>query len=322
MRRALVIYNRAAGRNRARRAALVENVLGILQDAQIEASAVESQGPRRAAEQARGAIETGFDTIIACGGDGTVHDVLQGMVNSQAVLGVVPAGTGNILARNLGLPLDPIAATKELITAEPCCIALGKIEFCEGTQSSENYFSVAAGVGMDALLMYKLAAAHKEQLGMLAYYAMGIRLSIWHPLPWFEIEFTDSSGSCRRERVAELLASRVSDYGDLVRRVTPDAGLDREDLQLVLFKSRSRLLLWRYLISTYTRSRNSFPDVELVHASEVVCRSAAQAAEFKVYAEADGEALGTLPVRISMAPKALTLLFPRAAKNPESMRGS
>lgn len=322
MRRALVIYNRAAGRNRARRAALVESILRILQGARVEASAVESRGPRRAAEQSRGAIEGGFDAIIACGGDGTVHDVLQGMVNTEAALGVIPTGTGNILARNLGLPLDPAAAARALLTAEPRRVALGKIEYSDGKLTSENYFSVAAGIGMDALLMYKLAASRKEQLGMMAYYAMGLRLSLMHSLPWFEVEFTDASGTHRRECVAQLLASRVSDYGDIVRRVTPDASLESEDFQLVLFKSRSRSLLWRYLVSTYTRSGKNFPAIELVQASGVSCRVVPQNENRKIYAEADGEALGGLPVHIRIVPSALKLLFPRSVKNSEAMRGS
>jgi len=314
MRRALLIYNRASGRNRARRVTLVENVLSILQAAGVEASAVESQGPGRAGEQARGAIATGFDTLIACGGDGTIHDVLQGMANTQAALGVIPLGTGNVLARNLGLPLSPLSAANTLLTAEPRRIALGKIEYQRKEDSSFSYFAVAAGVGMDALLMYKLAAGNK-QLGMLAYYAMGIRLGLLHALPWFEMEFTDrSSGKKRRESVAQVLASRVSNYGEVIRRVTPDANLHREDFQLLLFKSRSRLRLWRYLFSTYTRRAWKFPEVELAHATEVFCKPMATPAAHKIYAEADGEALGGLPVRITMAPNALTVLFPRDAE--------
>src|SRR5436305_3727454 len=190
MRRALLIYNRASGRNRARRGALVQNVLSILQAAGVEASAVESQGPGRAGAQARGATASGFDTLIACGGDGTIHDVLQGIVNSEAALGVIPVGTGNVLARNLGLPLNPVKAASALLTAEPRRVTLGKIEYQRQQERSSSYFVVAAGVGMDVLLMYKLAAGTK-QLGMMAYYVLGVRLGLLHALPWFELEFTD-----------------------------------------------------------------------------------------------------------------------------------
>src|SRR5438105_3218796 len=317
MRRALLIYNRASGRNRARRVMLVQNVLGVFQAAGVQASAVESQGPARAGEQARGGIASGFDTLIACGGDGTIHDVLQGMVNTGATLGVIPLGTGNVLARNLGLPLDPLKAASALLAAQPRRIAVGKIEYQRNSESSFSYFVVAAGVGMDALLMYKLAAGKKEQLGMLAYYVAGIRLGLLHALPWFEMEFTDTvSGERRRECAAQVLASRVSDYGQVLRRVTPEAGLHRDDLQLLLFKSRSRLRLWRYLFSACTRRAWNFPEVELAHATEILCKARAMPSASKIYAEADGEALGGLPVRISVAPQALTVLFPRDAKTP------
>ena len=78
----------------------------------VEAAAEPTQSQADAGEQARQAIAGGCDTVIACGGDGTAHDVLQGMVGSDAALGIIPLGTANALAHDLRLPLSPAGAAQ------------------------------------------------------------------------------------------------------------------------------------------------------------------------------------------------------------------
>ena len=112
MRKAALFYNPLSGRRRARRLADVEAALAVLRQAGVEAAAEPTRGQADAGEQARQAIAGGCDTIIACGGDGTAHDVLQGMVGSDAALGIIPLGTANALAHDLRLPLSPTGAAR------------------------------------------------------------------------------------------------------------------------------------------------------------------------------------------------------------------
>src|SRR5439155_26122988 len=106
MRKAALLYNPLSGRRRERRVKDVEAALAVLQEAGVEANAEPTLGLATAGDQAREAIAHGGDTILACGGDGTVNDVLQGTVGTDAALGVIPLGTANALAHELLLPFS------------------------------------------------------------------------------------------------------------------------------------------------------------------------------------------------------------------------
>ena len=218
MRKAALFYNPLSGRRRERRLADVRAALAVLQQAGIEATAEPTRGQADAAEQARHAIAGGCDTILACGGDGTAHDVLQGMAGSQAALGVIPLGTANALAHDLGLPLNAVGAARALLTAKPRRIALGRVEYTdlEGNRGS-RFFTVAAGIGADAHLFYKLNPLVKGHLGMAAYYAKATRLWLTHPMEKFAVEMhTDSPNS---DGFAERgFATAVGSHPQLWRR--------------------------------------------------------------------------------------------------------
>ena len=103
MRKAALLYNPLSGRRRGRRVADVEIALGVLRNAGVEVSATATRSATDATEQTRQAVAEGCEVVFACGGDGTVHDVLQGLVGSSLALGIIPLGTGNALAHECGM---------------------------------------------------------------------------------------------------------------------------------------------------------------------------------------------------------------------------
>ena len=119
------------------------------------------------------------DTVIACGGDGTVHGVLQGIAGTSTALGVLPCGTANALARNLQLPLDPVRATEMLLSFEPRRIALGYAQ----TTNASRWFTVMAGAGPDGRLIHEMKLAAKAQAGRKAYYTEAARLFLTRRFP-------------------------------------------------------------------------------------------------------------------------------------------
>ena len=310
MRKAIFLYNPASGRA-AKRMARINAAAAVLQQGGVDVQIEALRGAAAAPEQARAAAAAGFDTIIACGGDGTLHDLAQGLVgiSSRAPLGVLPLGTGNVLAKNQRLPLDPAQAAQTLLTAEPRRIAVGKIEFtsedASGTRS--RYFLLNAGAGLDAIGIYEAAAA-KPRLGELAYYLTGIRLMFSYGFPMFQVEWRDTESDVqRREQVSQCAAFRVPTLGGLAGALTPAASLERDDLQIILFKTRSRRKLFHYSLRHVMRAPVATPEVELAFARELACTPLS---DKPIYVQADGEWLGSLPARISMVPDALTLLFP------------
>ena len=314
MQKATLFYNPLSGRRRHRRKAHVDAVLAVLHKAGIEAAAEPTRGQADAAEQARQAIADGCDTIIACGGDGTAHDVLQGMVGSDAALGIIPLGTANALAHDLRLPLSPVGAARALLTATPRRIALGHVEYTdlEGKRGS-RFFTVAAGIGADAHLFYKLNPLVKGHLGMAAYYAKATRLWLTHPMEKFAVEMHPDSPT----EVSQLLAVRIRNFGGVLRELAPGASLDRNDLRLVLFRTRSRLAYLSYIVRGLVGARWQVNGIDLVHGVAIACRARADAAANpRIFVEADGELLGTLPAAISIVPDALKLLFPCGSDIP------
>lgn len=307
MRKALLLYNPLSGRRRGRRINDVESAQAVLRAGGVEATSAATAGPGDAAEQVRQAIHDGCDTVFACGGDGTVHDVVQGLVGSDAVLGVIPLGTANSLANDLGLPLSPMSSAQAALSAKPRRVAVGRVAYQE-FQGGQNarYFTVTAGVGVDAHLFYKLNPMAKRHLGMAAYYAKATHLWLTHKMEKFVIEMEGEPS--RSAEVSQLLAVRIRHFGGVLRELAPGASLDRDDLRLVLFHTHRRAAYLGYVLRGLLGAKWQIQGIELVHASRVSCRSRVESS--RIFVEADGELLGTLPAEISVVTDALTILVP------------
>jgi len=320
MRNAVLLYNPLSGARRKRRQAELEAALGVLRAAGVHAELVLTRSSDDASEQARQAVAAGCDTIFACGGDGTIHDVLQGMAGSQAALGVLPMGTANALAHDLGLPLRPAAAARVALTASSRRIALGRLRYQDFQgQPAECYFTVAAGIGVDAHLFYKLTPAVKQQLGMAGYYLKAWHLWMTHRMRPFVVDYVESGGADpRRVVVTELLAVRIRNFGGVLRELAPGASLRHDDVRLVLCRTASRTWYLLYVLRGLLRQTWSVPGVELVSSDKVSCQyllppaptNGGPRSQPNVYVEADGELLGRLPAEISIVPDALSLLVP------------
>jgi len=148
MRKAALFYNPVSGSRLKHRLKDIETAKSVLAGAGVEVEVAPTRAASDAAAQVRMAIRDGFDSIIACGGDGTIHDVLQGLAGKEAALGIIPLGTANALAHDLRLPLNPAAGARALLTAVPKRIAVGRIDYRDfNNLPSFRYFTVAAGAG-------------------------------------------------------------------------------------------------------------------------------------------------------------------------------
>lgn len=313
MRKAALFYNPHSGRRRKQRVQDVEAAASVLRAAGVELEISPTRAAADAGAQARMAIRDGFDTVIACGGDGTVHDVLQGMVNRDAVLGIIPLGTANALAHDLRLPLSPEGAARALLTAIPKRIAVGRIDYRDfANLPAFRYFTVTAGVGVDAHLFYKLNRLIKDRMGMTAYYSKALHLWWTHRMRYFEAEFSSNGRDSKREaQLSEMLAVRINFFGGILRELAPGASLGRNDLRLVLCRTGNRALYLAYVFRGLLGMSRSVPGIELAYADQVVCKNVPNEKPEKIYVEADGELLGRLPITLSMVTDALTVLVPQ-----------
>ncbi len=287
-------------------------MLAVLRSGGLEISAAPTISSTASSTQALQAITDGCDTIFAGGGDGTIHDILQAVVGTPAALGIIPFGTANALAHDLKIPFSAEAAARSALNSQPMKIAAGRISFQDFSgQTSSRYFTVAAGVGVDAHLFYKLNAVIKGHLGMLAYYMKATRLWLTHDMRTFRVRRDSSNTEATADEVSQLLAVRIAQFGGILRELAPEAALARNDLRLVLFKTSNRLLYLAYVLRGLLGRRWRVPGVELANAKQVVCEAIPSAkTDRRIYVEVDGELVGTLPATISIVPEAFTLLVP------------
>lgn len=315
MRRVALIYNPASGQTSGRRSSYIESALAVLRDAGVEAEALETHAPGSGKSLALASVRQGFDAVLACGGDGTVHEVLQSLVGTKVALGVVPLGTANALAQNLGLGRNPVKAVRALISARPIEVPVGRIFFQEDNGGrSWRYFTVAAGVGADALLMSSMDPVLKRRFGYALYMLQAMKIWASHPFPLFDASFSiNGNVDPRVEQVSQLLAIRIRSFGGALGVLAPGATLHKKDLSLVAFKTRSRLQYLRFLVATLIGRQTFSRTIELLDADAVECR-VLNGSKAPVFVEADGEVLGVLPARIELARETLTLLVPAHAE--------
>ncbi len=248
-----------------------------------------SQKPRIVNE----ALERGATRIIAGGGDGTVNEVVNGMAGSRVPLALLPAGTGNVLAKELGLPWDIWRAAEYIPAGEVRRIALGR--------AGERYFICMAGVGVDANTVYRLSVQTKLSLGMLAYWIESFRQLLEYEFPLFSVRVEGQSF-----QAALLVVSRTKNYGGPVQ-LTRRADLFSDEFEVCLFQRRNRFLYLLYFLALQAGLLERFRDVHFLRTRRVE----AQPGNQRIQVQVDGELAGALPMDFVIVPEALSLLVPR-----------
>jgi diacylglycerol kinase (ATP) len=248
-----------------------------------------------ATELARDAVAAGADLILVLGGDGTINEVANGMIPSYVPLGVLPGGTANVLANELGLGNSLERAVGRLGRCVERRIAVGAL--CHGSGEA-RHFLMMCGVGLDATIVTKVNPELKARAGKLAYWAAGLG------------QFFQTVGQFHAEAGAEhrhcgfVLVSRVRNYGGNLE-IASGASLLSDDFEVVLFDGSNPLRYAAYMTAVTLRQVKSLPGVRTVRARRVAFSGDA-------HLQIDGEYGGRIPATLEMLPNALTLLAPAA----------
>lgn len=326
MRKAAILFNPASG-DQHRNMDVVNAATEMLRAAGIGARLIPTHGPGSATVQTHEAIAEGCDVVFAAGGDGTMHEVLQALAPAHAPipLGLIPLGTGNVLAAALGLPKDPVEAVCRQINFEPRRISAGRVE-CASERTGSGvvrYFTLMCGVGLDAEMLRMTLGEPKRMLGQYSYYWNALRLMARFKLPTFTAEPPTTAAeadafSARTVTVSQACACRVADFR-MAGRIAPGAALSRDDFEVVLYKGGSPMTYFKESLHSVFGLNVHSKNIERIHGKELVCRDSysvetaadAKHPEHPIRVEADGEVIGTLPVRVSIHPYAFSLLMPK-----------
>jgi diacylglycerol kinase (ATP) len=320
--RATLFYNPVAGKDRARRIDSIDQVCAVLTAHGYLPEAIATISAGSAANQVREAIANGSRYIFACGGDGTVHDVLQGLVDesvpvaTQPALGIIPMGSANALARHLGLSMSPVEAAHQQMAFTPRVIPIGKIECA----NQLRYFTVMAGAGPDGALVYKMLSSDKQHLGRIAYYSRAAWTFASRRFPSFDLEYVESkSGEARRMRAVSTITVRIDDLGGLFSSLARGGSVHHPHLQLIAVRPPAWLSLPAWFVTSWLKIGRLNPLVRIVNVDSFTCTPSQGS---RIHVQADGEWIGTAPMRVTLLQDAVRLLMPCFSPKAESQSSS
>ncbi|MBS2772050.1 diacylglycerol kinase [Anoxybacillus sp. UARK-01] len=228
MKRARIIYNPTSGRELFRKH--LPDVLIRLEEAGYETSCHATTGAGDATEAAKQAVERRFDLVIAAGGDGTIHEVVNGIANQdyRPQLGIIPVGTTNDFARAIGVPRSIEGACDVIINGEAVPIDIGSVIIEEKTR----YFINIAGGGRLTELTYEVPSKLKTMLGQLAYYLKGIEMLPSIRAAEARIEY---DGKVYEGEIMLFLVSLTNSVGGF-EKLAPDSSLNDGMFDLIILK--------------------------------------------------------------------------------------
>lgn len=307
MTRAALLFNPNAGRGGSTRLTALERAADALRGNSIQTAIIPTLGPGTAGAQAAEAANNGADLIFACGGDGTLHDVIQGLAHHpSATVGIIPLGSANALARHLRLSLDPAEAVRQQLRFQARSIPLGRVT-CESPEGPRSrYFAVMAGAGPDGVLVYRMLASGKRRFGRWIYYVRAARLFLASPFPEFHLAATQADGTAIHDDAISAMAIRVGDLGGVFSPLIRGADPSDDTLRLTITQPPHRLTLPAWFAASWTRTHRWNPYTQHLRVTEFSCGAGGE----RVHVQADGEWIGTTPMRVELVPNALRLLMP------------
>jgi diacylglycerol kinase (ATP) len=283
-----VIYNPVAGPKMVRN---IERVRRALNANRVPFEVRETSGPGDAVILAREAAHAGGDAVIAVGGDGTVNEVANGLAGMATRLLVVPHGTGNVFAAEVGLPKSVEGCLSLLSGGKTITVKLAK--------AGKRHFLLLASAGFDAEVVDRMGARGKHFLGIGAYILAGAaHIFREQPSLWVEL-----AGQERMEAQAVILC-RGKRYGGGVI-MAPSGNLESSTLQVVILRGIGRFPILRFVWNVLREKHTGSPDIVIRETTSVFVRSPIRSA-----AQVDGDYLGPLPVRFEMTDVPVRIIVP------------
>jgi YegS/Rv2252/BmrU family lipid kinase len=296
IRKATLISNPKTGRYGSRRLRPIPELAARLESLGLKVDLRLTTGPGDAAEIANRVARNGSSDVIVVGGDGTINEAIQGLAGTNARLAIIPRGTANVLARELGLPLDDEQALQIAAQGKTRKVYLGLA--IDETTNDRRHFALMAGIGLDASVVRRVQPSLKRRIGKGAFWISGLsHLATWNPKP-FTLEIEDQKYTATFAAIGK--SARYG--GDLA--ITPGARLDQREFEICIIDTMSRL---RYLHLLSYAMRNGMPrdtpEVRFIKATTVKAYGDSQV-------QVDGELIGHLPMRFEIAPHSLNIIVP------------
>jgi YegS/Rv2252/BmrU family lipid kinase len=226
----------------------LSNVIPILAAHGWDVTVQQKRHGGHASKLAKRAAEDGFDIVVACGGDGTISEIVDGVAGRNIAVGVLPGGTANLWAHEIGVSLDLERAARQLVTAERRRADLGHVTI---NGKKGQHFLLMAGLGLDAAVVDRLSKPLKKRVGMLSY--LPAVLKVIPKRPKYDVR-AELDGVDWRGRVAQIVVGNTRRYAS-VTSVTADAIVDDGRLDIALMSPPHAASFARQIVTLVTRNR-------------------------------------------------------------------
>lgn len=296
-----ILSNPTAGGGKARR--VLDEAVEVLRRGGVEPHVQESRSPQHLVELACNAREEKPDVVVAAGGDGTVHYVVNGLFPGKVPLGIIPVGRGNDFARGLGIPFNPREAADVLLKGNVREIDLARVRGADDSsrkgETQSIFYACIGGVGFDSVVNQYANDRARRVHGRLAYLWGILRCLKSYRAQRLELI---SGGQNFSDDIMLAVVGNNTSYGDGVK-MTPRARLDDGLLDVCIVPRMSKWELLRWIPSAYRGTHLAHPRIVYFQACSVTLRSAARLELF-----GDGEFLQELPATIEVIPRALRVV--------------
>lgn len=298
IRDAVLIANPLAGSGR--RMHQLDEARRVLSHAGMETELQHTTEPGAAVSLAQRAVGQSRQLVIVCGGDGTVNEAVNGLAGSRVPLAVLPAGTANVLAKELSIPWNLHGAARWLLRAEYRRIALG-LAIPEASSGAPRYFLSLAGAGADAALVAAVDPRIKHRAGILAYWHEGFRQLVRYDFPRLRLRTPE-----RTLDATLVVVGRTKHYGGPFR-ITTKASLLQDEFELAAVTTASRLRYISYLPLLCAGQLRRAHHMEFWKTASLECTPIDGQ---PIFLQVDGEPHGRLPAQFKIVPDSLTLAMP------------
>jgi diacylglycerol kinase (ATP) len=300
----LVIVNPASGGGTASRAE--PEVASLFASRGYSAKFVHSKSSEDIRDLAAQAAADGFRNVVALGGDGAFHHLVEGIRGTDVVAGFFPAGNGNDIARSLGIPRDPVAAAIDFLRGQPRAVDLVRVRFSDGRLA---HYLGAGGMGLDAEAAHLANTRFRAWPGVTRYLAGAFTIFFREPLLGVMAEMDGASWSGRALFVA---VANATSYGSGVR-IAPQAKMDDGLLDVVIVGDVGLLRLLEAIPIVLTSGDlRGFPEV-----TRYRCRQVSLRADRAARVHGDGEALGVAPADFEILAGAIRVMVGRTGSTDE-----
>jgi diacylglycerol kinase (ATP) len=308
MKQAMIVYNPAAGRYPSYM--LTQRAARVLETHGWQVQLEQTSDSAQLIELARKAVEDSLDALFVAGGDGSLNQALEPLVGSRTALGVLPAGTANVWAQELGLP--GLSWTRWMALEESARrLAVGQVRCVDVGVCNERYFLLWAGIGLDAFVVHRIEprSPWEKHFSTVQYAAS----AVWHASFWrgsnlnIEVDGERVSG-----HYLLALVSNIHLYAGGLAKLSPSARLDDGNLELWLFEGETLgdtvQLAWDLWAGRH---------VESDRVSRIPFRRMLVRSDSEMYFQTDGEPLDIeADAAICVKPRALRVLVPESVPHP------